>query len=61
MKIRVERDEEPKEVKQVVIYIGDERYICKASFGDLEITKISDGDSDLINIQPISTNQINLY
>jgi hypothetical protein len=61
MKIRVERDETPQEVKQVIIYIGEDRYTCKESFGRLEITKISDGDSDIINVQPRSGNQIDLF
>lgn len=61
MKIKINRDESPKEIKRVVIYIGEDRYICMESHGRLEITKMSDGDSDLINIQPRTGNQIDIY
>lgn len=61
MKITTERNETPHDVNKLIIYIGDDRYHCKESYGNLEITKISDSNSELINVTPRSGNQIDLY
>lgn len=63
MKIRLNKDIifPEKDVERIVIYIGEERFICEENSGKLKITKLSDGDSDLINIQPIVGNQVDIY
>lgn len=61
MKVKTSRLEEPKEADRVVIFIGEHRFSFMEKFGRLEITKVSDGESDLINIQPRTGNQIELF
>ena len=61
MKFKTVRDEEPVEVKLITIYIGEERFrISESVDGKLNINKYSDGDSDLIKIQPRYGNEIEL-
>ncbi len=61
MKFKKERDEEPIEVKIITIYIGEERFRLSESIdGKLNINKYSDGDSDLIKINPRTGNEIEL-
>lgn len=61
MKFKTVREEEPVEVKLITIYIGEERFrISESVDGKLNINKYSDGDSDLIKIQPRTGNEIEL-
>jgi hypothetical protein len=61
MKIKTERRGEVKESKYTVITIGLDRYRLTEIDGRLSINKTSDGDSDLMKIQPITGNQIEIY
>lgn len=61
MKYSTKRDEDPTEVKRLTIYIGEDRYYLEESIdGKLNITKISDGNTDRINVNPRYSNQIEL-
>lgn len=62
MKFKIERDETPKEISRITIYIGEHRYrLTETNQGRLLITKTSDGDSDSINVHPCVGNQIELF
>ena len=62
MNIRTKRqDEEKKDVKMLVIYIGDDTYRVSESIdGRLCINKISCGETDLIRIHPRSGNEVEI-
>jgi len=48
-------------VNKIIIYIGENRYrLTESENGKLNITKISDGVSDNINIQPVLSNVIEI-
>tara|TARA_Y100000361_G_scaffold109200_1_gene99113 strand:+ start:179 stop:370 length:192 start_codon:yes stop_codon:yes gene_type:complete len=62
MNIRTKRqDEEKKDVKMLVIYIGDDTYRVSESIdGRLCINKTSCGETDLIRIHPRSGNEVEI-
>ena len=63
MKIRTKRGtiDDSEIVSMVVLYIGLSTYrISETIDGELSINKTSDGNSDLITIQPKSGNEIAL-
>ena len=61
MKFKLNRDDEPKEIRKITIYIRDERYRLTESVDKkLNINKMSDGDSDDINVHPKCGNEIEL-
>lgn len=61
MKFTINRDDDPKEVKRIKIFIGEERFTLTESVdGKLNVHKISDGYSDAIQIFPRVTNEIEL-
>jgi len=61
MEYSTKRDEEQTEVKRLTIYIGEDRYHLEESVdGKLNITKISDGGTDRMNVNPRYSNQIEL-
>lgn len=61
MNYKIERDDEPKKVDTIIVYIGLERYRLTESDGDkLVINKMSEGDTDDILISPKCSNQIEI-
>jgi hypothetical protein len=61
MKFISKRDDVPEEVKSITIYIGLERYrITESVDGKMNINKMSDGDSDNIQVHPRYANEIEL-
>ena len=61
MKYKIERDEEPKEVNYITVFIGLDRYRLHETIdGRLQINKWSDGDSDYLRIHPRTGNEIEL-
>ena len=61
MKYKIKRDEEPKEVDQVLIGIGLHIFRITETLGcQLTINKMSDEDSNDITIYPETSNQIRI-
>ena len=61
MKYKIERDDEPKELSRITIYIGLERYRLTESNDDkLTINKMSDGDGDNMQVHPRYANEIDV-
>ena len=60
MKYKIKRDDEPKKVEYITIYIGLERYRLTEKNGNLAVNKMSDGDTDDIFISPKCSNQIEI-
>ena len=65
MKLTTKRDEQPKEVDRVVIYIGDVRYRLSESVdGKLTVNKYNEGelekDSEVLKIFPRTGNEIEI-
>lgn len=61
MRVQINRRTESKETDFLKVFIGLETYrITESVDGKLCINKISEGDSDLINIHPRSGNEIEL-
>ena len=62
MEIRTTRQTEEKQnVNILIVYIGEDKYSLKeTNDGRLRITKVSDGESDLIKIHPRTGNEIEL-
>ena len=61
MKYKIDRDDNPKEVTKITVYIGLDRYrITESNEGKLNINKMSDSDSDNIQIHPYCSNEIEL-
>lgn len=54
-----ERDEEPKELKYLVLIDNETRYRISEEYGELVITKI-DFNDDVITIRPKVRNQISI-
>jgi len=62
MKLRIQRDETPIEVKTVTVFIGEQRFrLTESVDGKLNIIKYSDGESDMMNIHPRTGNEIELF
>lgn len=62
MKIRTEAGTtETKEVKIVVVYIGENRYRLSENHGNLSIIKSSDGISNKLGVFPINSSEIEIF
>jgi hypothetical protein len=61
MKFKIERDETPKEVDTIVIFIDDNRYrLTGTEEGTLKVVKYSDGLIENISIIPKNNNSIEI-
>jgi len=61
MKYKINKDDEPTEVKTVMIYIGLDRYRLTQSNNDkLQINKMSDGIEENIIVFPRMANVIEI-
>lgn len=61
MKIRTVRNEEPKQSDFLMVYIGEHRFrITESIDGKMNINKVSDSDSDLVQVHPRSEKEIEL-
>lgn len=61
MKIKINRDDTPIEIKRIKILIGEERFTLTESVdGRLNINKISEGDTDEIQVFSRCSNEIEL-
>lgn len=54
------RDDTPKEIDHLRVFIGLDRYRLTEVNGCLNITKMSDGETDAISIRPVVSNEIRI-
>lgn len=60
MEYNLTRDDDKKTVDCIRVYIGLDRYRLTEVNGCLNITKMSDGDTDAISVHPVVSNEIRI-